>query len=51
MKQLSSSELNNMNKDEMTAMILQMQKQHLCLQQLQAQMEQTPLQLSSKSVS
>ena len=41
MKQLSSSELNNMSKDEMAAMILQMQKQQLELQQLQAQMEQT----------
>ena len=41
MKRLSSSELNNMSKDEMAAMILQMQKQQLELQQLQAQMEQT----------
>ena len=45
MKQLSSSELNNMSKDEMAAMILPMQKQQLELQQLQAQMEQTQLQL------
>ena len=48
MKQLSSSELNNMSKDEMTAMILQMQKQQLELQQLQAQMEQTQLQLQQQ---
>ena len=48
MKQLSSSELNNMSKDEMAAMILQMQKQQLELQQLQAQMEQTQLQLQQQ---
>ena len=48
MKQLSSSELNNMSKDEMAAMILQMQKQQLELQQLQTQMEQTQLQLQQQ---
>ena len=48
MKQLSSSELNNMSKDEMAAMILRMQKQQLELQQLQAQMEQTQLQLQQQ---
>ena len=48
MKQLSSSELNNMSKDEMASMILQMQKQQLELQQLQAQMEQTQLQLQQQ---
>ena len=48
MKQLSSSELNNMSKDEMAAMILQMQKQQLELQQLQAQMEQIQLQLQQQ---
>ncbi len=38
MKQLSSSELNSMTKEEMAAMILQMQR-------LNAQMQQTQLQL------
>ena len=41
MKQLSSSELNSMTKEEMAAMILQMQK-------LNAQMQQTQLQLQQQ---
>ena len=41
MKQLSSSERNNMSKEEMAAMILQMQK-------LNAQMQQTQLQLQQQ---
>ena len=40
MKQLSSSELNSMSKEEMAAMILQMQQLHEQLQQQQKQMEQ-----------
>ena len=40
MKQLSSSELNNMSKEEMAAMILQMQQLHEQLKQQQKQMEQ-----------
>ena len=40
MKQLSSSELNNMSKEEMAAMILQMQQLHEQLSQQQKQMEQ-----------
>ena len=41
MKQLSSSELNSMTKEEMAAMILQMQR-------LNAQMQQTQLQLQQQ---
>ena len=41
MKQLSSSKLNSMTKEEMAAMILQMQK-------LNAQMQQTQLQLQQQ---
>ena len=48
MKQLSSSELNNLSKEDLAAMVLQMQKQQLELQQLQAQMEQTQLQLQQQ---
>lgn len=40
MKQLSSSELNSMSKEEMATMILQMQQLHEQLQQQQEQMEQ-----------
>ena len=40
MKQLSSSELNNMSKEEMAAMILQMQQLHEQLSQQQKLMEQ-----------
>lgn len=40
MKQLSSSELNSMSKEELAAMILQMQQLHEQLQQQQKQMEQ-----------
>ena len=40
MKQLSSSELNNMSKEELAAMILQMQQLHEQLSQQQKQMEQ-----------
>ena len=40
MKQLSSSELNNMSKEEMAAMILHMQQLHEQLSQQQKQMEQ-----------
>ena len=40
MKQLSSSELNNMSKEEMAAMILKMQQLHEQLSQQQKQMEQ-----------
>ena len=39
MKQLSSSELNNMSKEELAAMVLQMQQLHEQLQQQQKQME------------
>ena len=39
MKQLSSSELNSMSKEEMAAMILQMQQLHQQLQQQQKEME------------
>ena len=40
MKQLSSSELNSMSKEDLTAMVLQMQQLHEQLQQQQKQMEQ-----------
>ena len=40
MKQLSSSELNNMSKEDLAAMVLQMQQLHQQLQQQQKQMEQ-----------
>ena len=40
MKQLSSSELNNMSKEEMAAVILQMQQLHEQLSQQQKHMEQ-----------
>ena len=43
MKQLSSSELNSMTKEEMAAMILQMQK-------LNAQMQQPSSSCSSRSI-
>ena len=39
MKQLSSSELNNMSKEDLAAMVLQMQQLHEQLQQQQKQME------------
>ena len=39
MKQLSSSELNNMSKEDLAAMVLQMQQLHQQLQQQQKQME------------
>ena len=39
MKQLSSSELNNMSKEDLAAMVLQMQQVHQQLQQQQKQME------------
>ena len=39
MKQLSSSELNSMSKEELAAMVLQMQQLHEQLQQQQKQME------------
>lgn len=40
MKQLSSSELNSMSKEDLAAMVLQMQQLHEQLQQQQKQMEQ-----------
>ena len=40
MKQLSSSELNSMSKEDLAAMVLQMQQLHQQLQQQQKQMEQ-----------
>ena len=39
MKQLSSSELNNMSKEDLAAMVLQMQQLHQQLQQQQKEME------------
>lgn len=39
MKQLSSSELNSMSKEELAAMVLQMQQLHQQLQQQQKEME------------
>ena len=39
MKQLSSSELNSMSKEDLAAMVLQMQQLHQQLQQQQKQME------------
>ena len=40
MKQLSSSELNNMSKEDLASMVLQMQQLHQQFQQQQKQMEQ-----------
>ena len=40
MKQLSSTELNSMSKEDLAAMVLQMQQLHQQLQQQQKQMEQ-----------
>ena len=40
MKQLSSAELNSMSKEDLAAMVLQMQQLHQQLQQQQKQMEQ-----------
>ena len=40
MKQLSSSDLNNMSKEDLAAMVLQMQKQQQEMQQLHAQLQQ-----------
>ena len=40
MKQLSSSELNSMSKEDLAAMVLQMQQLHQQLQQQQKQMDQ-----------
>ena len=39
MKQLSSSELNKMSKEDLAAMVLQMQQLHQQLQQQQKEME------------
>ena len=48
MKQLSSSELNNMSKEEMAAMILQMQKQQQEMQQLHEQLQQQQKQMEQQ---
>ncbi len=48
MKQLSSSELNSMSKEEMAAMIMQMQQLHEQLQQQQKQMEQQQKQMEQQ---
>ena len=48
MKQLSSSELNSMSKEELAAMVLQMQQLHQQLQQQQKQMEQQIQTLNEK---
>ena len=48
MKQLSSSELNSMSKEEMAAMILQMQKQQQEMQQLHEQLQQRQKQMEQQ---
>ena len=48
MKQLSSSELNSMSKEDLAAMVLQMQQLHQQLQQQQKQMEQQIYALNEK---
>ena len=48
MKQLSSSELNNMSKEDLAAMVLQMQQLHEQLQQQQKQMEQQQKQMEQQ---
>ena len=48
MKQLSSSELNSMTKEEMAAMILQMQRLNALMQQTQLQLQQQVHTLTEK---
>ena len=48
MKQLSSSELNNMSKEDLAAMVLQMQQLNEQLQQQQKQMEQQQKQMEQQ---
>ena len=48
MKQLSSSELNNMSKEDLAAMVLQTQQLHEQLQQQQKQMEQQQKQMEQQ---
>ena len=50
MKQLSSSELNSMSKEDLAAMVLQMQQLHQQLQQQQKQMELQQNRWSSRSI-
>ena len=48
MKQLSSSELNNMSKEDLAAMVLQMQQLHRQLQQQQEEMERQQKQMEQQ---
>ena len=52
MKQLSSSELNNMSKEDLAAMVLQMQQLHEQLQKQQKEMElqQKEMELQQKQM-